>query len=304
MKKVDKNSGKFLPVEKEEINKIIMLYNNNISCRKIAQKLNYTTTGISNILKRNGIKLRKINNRIHNYNDNYFSLIDNEEKAYWLGFIMADGCVNVTRRKRVDSNFYTNKYSLVLSLKNEDKNHLVKFCKAINYDDLPKDDYCSDGFNKHKIVRLAINNKTIVFDLISLGVIPRKSLKEKEPKINYNLLKHFYRGYFDGDGCFYKAKKLNLKARSKSEMSKWLITLCGSKKIINSFNNYIGKKLNIYNKSSSRKNGLNSIVFSSKTAYIVANHLYENSNIYLDRKFYLYEKIKKDMEIQNANSIN
>ena len=29
----------------------------------------------------------------HNLNKDYFKNIDNEEKAYWLGFIAADGCI-------------------------------------------------------------------------------------------------------------------------------------------------------------------------------------------------------------------
>ena len=37
-------------------------------------------------------------------------------------------------------------------------------------------------------------------DLMKLGVVPRKSLIAEMPNINKSLVRHFIRGYFDGDG--------------------------------------------------------------------------------------------------------
>ena len=37
--------------------------------------------------------------RKYNVNDNYFNKIDNEEKAYWLGFLLADGCIHERARQ-------------------------------------------------------------------------------------------------------------------------------------------------------------------------------------------------------------
>lgn len=34
--------------------------------------------------------------RKYKYNQDYFNEINTEEKAYWLGFIMADVCINIT----------------------------------------------------------------------------------------------------------------------------------------------------------------------------------------------------------------
>lgn len=54
-----------------------------------------------------------------NYNRHIFDNIDNEEKAYWLGFILADGYLNL------------DKHMLRIKLGNKDKQHLIKFIKFI-----------------------------------------------------------------------------------------------------------------------------------------------------------------------------
>ena len=61
------------------------------------------------------------------FNKNYFDIIDNSEKAYWLGFIWADGYV--CKRKRKDNHI---EYDFKLSLSKIDSDHLEKFKKCLN----------------------------------------------------------------------------------------------------------------------------------------------------------------------------
>ena len=56
------------------------------------------------------------------FNKNYFDIIDNSEKAYWLGFIWADGYV--CKRKRKGNHI---EYDFKLSLSRIDTDHLEKF---------------------------------------------------------------------------------------------------------------------------------------------------------------------------------
>ena len=55
------------------------------------------------------------------YNKDYFSVIDNSDKAYWLGFLYADGCIN-----RYYRNEKLKAMNLELTLCDEDKKHLQK----------------------------------------------------------------------------------------------------------------------------------------------------------------------------------
>src|ERR1051326_62658 len=47
---------------------------------------------ICDFLRRRGIKLRDTN-RHYAVNDRYFETIDHQDKAYWLGFLAADGTI-------------------------------------------------------------------------------------------------------------------------------------------------------------------------------------------------------------------
>ena len=45
----------------------------------------------------------------YRYDIDYFNLIDNAEKAYWLGFLYADGSVTEIKKKKF-SKFYDTRY--------------------------------------------------------------------------------------------------------------------------------------------------------------------------------------------------
>ena len=53
------------------------------------------TKRVSQSPKRWGIKTRSLSDshKVYYLNENYFEKIDTEEKAYWLGFIYADGYI-------------------------------------------------------------------------------------------------------------------------------------------------------------------------------------------------------------------
>ena len=87
-------------------NKIVELYKQNISpyqmVKIIPELQGKRPSVIYGILKRKGIEShrkcsltdeQRLNRRKYNVNDSYFEKIDTEHKAYWLGFIYADGYI-------------------------------------------------------------------------------------------------------------------------------------------------------------------------------------------------------------------
>ena len=56
---------------------------------------------------------------IHHCNYDYFEIIDTEDKAYWLGFIYADGNINKAKN------------TLTINLQGKDNGHLAKLNKCI-----------------------------------------------------------------------------------------------------------------------------------------------------------------------------
>lgn len=125
-------------------------------------------------------------------NPNYFESIDNEWKAYWLGFMYADGWVG------------SNGNSIGLTLQRKDEYHIDRFRQSLQCDN-PIYQYESKGFDssdKRVFLQssIAINNQKLNQDLQRHGCVNRKSLVLKPPNIDKDLLPHFIRGYFDGDG--------------------------------------------------------------------------------------------------------
>lgn len=135
------------------------------------------------------------NKRTYNLDDVFFSKL-NEKSAYWLGFLYADGYVSKTE----------NCIRITLSAKDED--HLLKFKKDIRAESpitYHMNRY-SEKYPLTKKARISIFSKQIKQDLYNLGCTSSKSLTCTFPNLSKELIPHFIRGYFDGDGSVYLIK--------------------------------------------------------------------------------------------------
>jgi predicted DNA-binding protein YlxM (UPF0122 family) len=187
--------------ENDKKNIIESYYNDlDLTFFEISEKLNISDRAISRVLKESNINT-KILNRYKINNANYFENINTEFKAYVLGFIYADGFVG--------DNF---DFALCLSDKHDDNYNLLKSFVDELDSTIEIKHGTSTSVNKsgikniHGIYALRFVCKEIYKDLIKLGVFPRKSLVINDiPNIPYELMNHFVRGYFDGDGsiCSY-----------------------------------------------------------------------------------------------------
>ncbi|MBO5425430.1 MAG: hypothetical protein J6A25_07940 [Lachnospiraceae bacterium] len=203
-----------------------------------------------------------------NYNRNIFNKIDNEEKAYWLGFIVADGYLNI------------NKHMLRIKLGNRDRSHLIKFIKFVGgNEEMLKSEIHSETGNENFYVSLY--SKEVMNDLLSLGIEQAKSGKEKVCNIDKKYYRDFIRGLWDGDGFI----RENLSG----------IGLVGSEEVLafvqNYFNDSLGvKPLKIYPHCNTFKIEYRS---TRKAIPLILNHLYGDKDVALDRKKELATKIEK-----------
>lgn len=205
------------------------------------------------------------NARKYFLDEHFFDVIDSENKAYWLGFISADGCIRKDDKQ------------LSISLMPQDSNHLYKFSKDLNsnYPVYMYKDKCS----------IVVTSTTLVNSLVNLGVTPRKSFSLKVcTKIPKNLLLHYYRGLVDGDGCLYKRPD-----------GFFEIGLVGTYSICESFRCWlIAKGINIKAKTNSIRTFYGIRANGRNLPKAICELLYRNSNVFLDRKY------KLAMEIINA----
>lgn len=141
-------------------NQIITDYLNGNSVLSLSKKYGYKYDKTVTIIKNANITIRGNDIYSKKYtNDSYvFDKIDTEEKAYWLGFLYADGCI-------IDT--YNNlKLSLALSIK--DIEHLRKFQRFLKTNN-PIHTYRCNHNNYY--CRLSVIDSYLCNQLISKNVI-------------------------------------------------------------------------------------------------------------------------------------
>lgn len=196
----------------------------------------------------------------YNYNKDVFETIDSEQKAYWLGFIAADGHVNNKQCK--------------ICLCEKDIDHLIKFKECFNIPS--KISLVQRKARLHNECVIRIHSSNILAQLSKYGITQQKSLT-LNPRLNdipENLHRHFWRGMFDGDGGISVNK-------STGQM---VLSLCGSYDAIYQFQNFIKDQL-LIDKVIIKDGSVYKICLHSKKAVSVARLLYDNSTIYMQRKY-------------------
>ena len=215
----------------EEIKmKVIEAYKKGKSLRQLEKDYGITRQSISGYLEGEGIKTTIGNHYRYFYHDfDFFEKIDTEEKAYWLGFMYADGYIVNYKSK----GYGERSCGITLSIK--DENHLKKFKTSIKATN-PLNYYRKKNTNS-EFVRLLLKSEKTVLDLINKGCVPQKTKILKFPSnetIPKNLLRHFIRGYFDGDGSIALTKD------NRNDNLMYRINIVGTKNFVENLLKEIG----------------------------------------------------------------
>lgn len=223
---------------------------------------------------------------------NIFDNIDTEEKAYWLGFLWCDGYV--CRRDRKNNGTYT--YEIKLSLSEVDIDHLVKFKSFLELEnDIKLYNNSKSAFKtKSKEARIMVYNKHMGEILYNkYGIIPnREEIAKTIEYIPKELLRHFIRGIIDAEGsinyyeCIDQGRLTKKKALSITTnisilnfINKHLYDMNISCSIINKYNH----------RHKERDSYCRTLLYSGNIQVPkILKYIYENSNIYLDRKYEKY----------------
>lgn len=169
---------------------IAALYEAGHSTRAIGEMLGHGKSTVNALISRHGGELRQ---RPGCERPDYFEQVDTPEKAYWLGFITADGCIITTPA-------YPDGSHLAVRLAARDKDHLSKLKEAVGalsavYIGINK----VDG-KAHEFAHLAVSSRRLTLSLLALGIGPRKSATAEPWNGPAELMPHYWRGLFDGDG--------------------------------------------------------------------------------------------------------
>lgn len=258
------------------IKDLIKDYTDGYSLEQLSKKYHRKPSTLSSLLKELGINIINRQNRVR-FNENVFDVIDTEEKAYWLGFIFADGNISSQKdnKKKV--------YKFELTIGEEDVEHLHKFNKFMQHekDNVKLKPVKYNGTIRNSY-RWTVSNKHLWEILNSYGCTPNKSLTLKFPTsvLSSNTLKlAFIRGYFDGDGCISFSDKTHTKP---------CISIVGTPDFLEAIKTQMLDSKHKLVKSHDNNNITMVYSLSGSEALAFMYKLYYKTHIFLNRKFKLF----------------
>jgi intein-encoded DNA endonuclease-like protein len=271
-------------INTETWDKIVNLYTSGDSVMSISKIFNIGDVYLRRLLHKANIFEYRPNKRF--FNENFFDIIDTEEKAYILGFLFADGY-------------------------NDEKNHTISI--QLHEKDLQLLNMISNMLDSKKSIqkiinkfgiyyRISLSSKHMSSRLAELGCMQAKTFKITFPEwLDESLQHHFIRGYFDGDGCVW-ITKVNNKIKTPSLN----IDIIGTDIFVDKLQDIINKNID-YNKKNKlrtrhpeRNNNIRSIKYGGNHICTkIFNYMYKDATIFLQRKFDKFNTIIIDLDYQN-----
>lgn len=224
-------------------------------------------------------------NRKCKLNEDYFRVLETPEQAYILGFIYADG--------------YNREDTLELVQINSRIDVLYKIRDALSSDAELKE------YTPGKST-IYFNSRTLCIDLSRLGATKAKSLTLEFPNfIPDELMSHFIRGYFDGDGCVWDGKRKTMTVKDLSKpcgfreriVHNVKFTFTGNSKFITELQAYLMRKLGFkrtklnFSKAKERKHICTMEYSGRGQLKALYDYMYKDADIYCEEKFNKFNTI-------------
>ena len=251
---ITRGKGGVIAWTDEQVAYIIKKYcEENYSLSQLGKEFNCSYGSIKNLLHKHNIKSRGYKN-MYPRDEFYFNKIDNKNKAYWLGFLYADGCVHSNNNE--------------ISINITDEDHIIKFkneIKAFNHKYSITNDKRYE--NAKTLYQFSIKDAQLHSDLIKWGCIPNNSLLlNKIPNIPRDYVSHFIRGYFDGDGSLHYLKSTN----------NYRISFVGTKDFLNDIQKELNTNVSLNNSGSGKAYTLQ--ISGRKQVMRILNYMYKDSD--------------------------
>lgn len=267
-------SGLYRKISEAQADLIAERYLAGESLRQIAISSPIGRTAIGRLLTLKGVAKVGPGNarrhRQHSLDQRFFETIDTEEKAYWLGFICADGHVSDD--------------GLIVGLASVDEPHLRKLRQSI----------CSDApiTRPAKAAVLNVWSKAMVEDLRSHGLQRQKSLTLQMPNIPQPLRRHFIRGLFDGDGSIKITTRR--KPRYVNAVTEYTVMFCGTSDVMRAVRESVSSQARVSRPSIQIRQNLSVVEWSGRQQVLrILDWLYADTSVALDRKMARWQSIPR-----------
>lgn len=238
----------------------------------IAESIGVSGRAFSRYLKEQGVNTHRKNK--YTLNESYFSNIDSEAKAYFLGLMFADGYVD-------EKTSY-----VVLQLIDREPMELLK--RELEYTGEIRETKGVGGFSSKNscCYRINFSSRKMVYDLLNHGM-DHSDVTNDLPLLDDELMRHFIRGYFDGDGCMYVGKSTSYHNGKKYEyINPYFSILCVDKfgeKLKSLFQRVLGIE-NMKTVQSKTAYMVYVGTRSRKNCRLIYDYLYRDANFYFKRK--------------------
>jgi len=176
------------------------LHADSYSQLEISKRLGISLSSVRRVMRVLNLSGHSLGKRVF-LDDDFFHVIDNERKAYWLGFLVADGCLAKSAGTRRAIRFF---------LSDKDKCVIDEFVRDLKY----------EGKVYFDLVRkncgVVFNSVRMAEDLVKIGFLDWKNgcpdlMLRSIPDV---LIHHFVRGFFDGDGSVVVHQRKDRNSRS------------------------------------------------------------------------------------------
>jgi len=247
---------------------ILKEFREGSSPKTLAAKYKMSSTNVRVYLKKRGEKMR---NTTYFSDFHFFDDIDTEAKAYILGFVYADGCL------------HRNSMSITLAQKDID---ILEKIKLAMCSERAITKTCSSGFGKrHAAYNLTITSPRLREGLMRQGITERKTETCSFPEIPEAYLRHFIRGYVDGDGSF--------GLYCSGGVGRYNLSICTSPpfmaRLVEIFSTLVESRGGVCRRHKSSRSSVVTLRYSGKsTVCKLLNYMYSGATIYLDRKYKNY----------------
>ena len=265
----------YIPTD-EEVETVKKIIENHQSYKDAARAINRDVTIVKRIIKEHNIiyDYRPYNK---NLKHDFFSVINSAEKAWLIGFLFTDGSV-----RNIGNN-----YQIRLSIKLQDEEIINKIKSWLCID--TKTRY--DKREGKECCGIEISSKQMFDDLGKHGIIPNKTYYSHGiylDKIPEEFQRDYIRGLFDGDGGI--SFTGNIKEVSCDFTSYFYDTVEEFQLVIDNYINKINHNKIYRTESKSRCSWR-----GRQQTLKILSYLYDNSEVYLKRKYDKYLWIKSTL---------
>lgn len=263
----------------------VSLYKQGKDTAEIARIIGHGQSTVYRWVVASGTKTRSLADAKESAkNTNAFATVT-PESAYWVGFLMADGCVTHSRAGRQETR-------ISIRLQEADESHLQKFLDFVGSANVISRGV-STGYAKGKsrFASCSVSSRKLAADVGKFGVVPRKTTNAEVKHLESNI--DFWRGCIDGDGSVGIYQDRNSMRAT--------VTLCGSPLLMSQFCGFVNASIS---GASVRPPKMRGIICTVQIAYKYAVELvkllWPEKCVCLERKRLIVNEIKAMPEISAA----